>query len=139
MNHKKNQPTQTDPNNAFLHTGDIIHVFQNTFLGSLRKFITRKSFTATGIYLDINGLGMVIVNFKGRVLMMRLDEFLVYANQTFIKTSVVFPDGYMKRILQTLGKKKDTSHLVAELLDESHGQRFNHDELYKHLNKKDGI
>jgi len=135
MSHKKNQTENELKEELFLHTGDVLHIFKDTFLGSFGKFMSRKSFTGTGIYLDINGYGMVVVNYRGRIMMMRLDEF-VKINDTFIKTSTVYPHGYMKQILQTLGKKQNTSHLVAKLLDWTHPKGYSNDGVYHKLNEK---
>jgi hypothetical protein len=138
MSQQKNRTREIKKRELFLNTGDIIFIFKGTFLGSVKKFITRKSFTGAGIYLDINGLGMVVVNYRGRVMMQRLDEF-IDLNQYYIKSSQVFKSGYMSEILRTLGKKKNISQLAAELLQIKELREFNSESLYIYLNKKNGI
>ena len=130
MKLKKNTKEEILP---LLNHGDLISVFNPGLFGQLRKVITRRSFTRSALYLDINGTPMIVTDHKGRLVMMYLGEFLEL-NPYIVSNSTEIDPGFMRQMLHELGSKQKASYFVARILNISKTKNIKPDEIYHHLN-----
>jgi len=116
-----------------LTSGDVLFIFKDTFFGSLRKFITRRSFTNCAVYVEIIDTQMVVTNRRGVLTLMHLSTFMEL-HKSFVNIPALKGSEVMKPTLKVLGTKTKCATHISKLmaLPLSDG---NIDDLHKHLDK----
>lgn len=115
-------------------SGDIFFTFNPSLFGQIKKVITRKSFIGSYLYLDLNGHGIVLGNFNGRLHQISLLEFnKQHKHLTVVKVSI--GQRIMKKVLPSLGSRTNFPGFVSDHLGIQKCKTP--DQLYKTL--KNGI
>jgi hypothetical protein len=120
-------------NDFLLKDGDVLIVCDHTFFGSIRKFVTRKSFKHSGLYIETLGVPTVVTNHKGRLVHVYLSVF-IKDHKYFTANHVGCKGDFMRRIFNELGKKKNVSELIAEFMEFENPGDYTPDKLYNKLN-----
>lgn len=112
--------------------GTLFFVFEDSFLGSIKKFITRRSFVRVALYLDINGTPMILTDRRGVIVFEHLEHFL-NKNKDLVQDSIPLPAGHMRRVLKSFGSKGKASVFIARLINIGDPEKYSSDLLYKKL------
>lgn len=138
-----------------LNSGDILFTFNTSLGGSLRKAITRKSFRACHIYLNLGpGVGkedskklnfkgdpnfnkhMVLTNRGGRLELIHLHEF-TKRHKEFTNANALIPSRIMAKVMPLLGTKTPVEMVIHSAIGIGNKEgTATPDEIYKQLTGK---